>query len=154
MRFALGKGDLMAGPQGGSIAIPCLTYKDANKAVDWLCRAFGLHEHAVYRDDSGDVVHGELSCGTGLIMIGPETKGELSKYMGTPECAGGVCTQTIYVIVDDPDVHFANAKAEGAEILLEPSDKDYGGRDYSCRDPEGNIWSFGTYDPWTAGGNT
>lgn len=45
------------------------------------------------------------------------------------------------------------SKGRGAEILLEPSDKDYGGRDYTCRYLEGNIWSFGTFNPWTVGGN-
>jgi uncharacterized glyoxalase superfamily protein PhnB len=137
----------------GSIVIPCLTYKDANAAVEWLCRAFGLQERAVHRDAGGQVVHGELVYGSGLIMIGPDRKGSLSAYMATPERTGGLCTQTIYIIVDDPDAHYARAKSEGAEILLEPTDKDYGGRDYSCRDLEGNIWSFGTYNPWTVGGS-
>jgi uncharacterized glyoxalase superfamily protein PhnB len=50
-------------------------------------------------------------------------------------------------VVDEVDAHFARAKAAGAEIIREPEDQDYGGRDYSARDPEGNVWSFGTYAP-------
>jgi uncharacterized glyoxalase superfamily protein PhnB len=60
----------------------------------------------------------------------------------------GAITQTIYVIVPDPDAHHARAKAAGAEILREVTDQDYGGRLYTCRDPEGHVWSFGSYDPW------
>jgi len=52
------------------------------------------------------------------------------------------------VIVDDADKHCARAVAAGAEILLPLEDADYGGRGYSCRDPEGHVWNFGTYDPW------
>jgi uncharacterized glyoxalase superfamily protein PhnB len=59
-------------------------------------------------------------------------------------------TGGIYIIVDDVDGHAARAKAAGAEIVFEPVDQPYGGRGYTCRDVEGNIWSFGSYDPWAA----
>ena len=52
-----------------------------------------------------------------------------------------------YVTVEDADAHFAQAKAAGAEITMELTDLDYGSRDYGAKDPEGNVWSFGTYDP-------
>ena len=42
------------------------------------------------------------------------------------------------------------AKAAGAEITSEPVTQSYGGRDYTCKDPEGHVWTFGTYDPWAA----
>ena len=64
----------------------------------------------------------------------------------TPEQAGRV-TQTIYVTVDDVDAHAAVARAAGAEIVLEPEDRSYGGRGYSARDCERNVWSFGSYLP-------
>jgi uncharacterized glyoxalase superfamily protein PhnB len=50
--------------------------------------------------------------------------------------------------VEDADKHYARAVAAGAEIVMELRDEDYGGRDYSCRDPEGHVWNFGSYDPW------
>lgn len=130
--------------------ISTMRYKDANAAVEWLCRAFGLKEHAVYKDKDGKVAHAELAFGPGMIMLGPDADTEFGKYMTMPEKIGGKCTQTIYVIVDDADAHHARAKAAGAEILMAPKDQDYGGRDYSARDLEGHVWSFGTYDPWTA----
>lgn len=69
--------------------------------------------------------------------------------MTTVAKAGGN-TQAPYVIVQDVDGHCARARAAGAEIIMEPEDQDYGGRNYGARDPEGNAWSFGSYDPWAA----
>jgi uncharacterized glyoxalase superfamily protein PhnB len=57
---------------------------------------------------------------------------------------------TIYVVVTDPDRHYERARAAGAEIVRELTDQPYGSREYSARDPEGNQWSFGTYDPYGA----
>lgn len=139
----------MTGAQATSSLISCLIYEDADAAVDWLCKAFGFKERAVYRDDAGKVVHAELTFGNGMIMLGPDNKGEFGKLVMTmPVRAGGRCTQTIYVIVDDVDAHCARASALGAEILIAPREESYGGRSYSARDPEGHAWSFGTYNPW------
>ena len=57
-------------------------------------------------------------------------------------------SQSPYIIVADVDAHHASAAAAGAEVVMAPKDEDYGGRGYSCRDPEGNLWNFGSYDPW------
>lgn len=128
--------------------ISAMRYEDANAAVDWLCRAFGFQPHAVYKDGSGNVVHAELSFGNGMIMLGPNVESEFGRLMTMPKDAGGRCTQAVYVIVDDADAHHAHATAAGAEIVMPLKDEDYGGRGYSCRDPEGHVWTFGTYDPW------
>jgi uncharacterized glyoxalase superfamily protein PhnB len=139
----------MTGASQHSSLISCLGYKDADAAVDWLCRAFGFKEHAVYRNEAGRVVHAELTFGNGMIMLGPDQGGEFGKLVMTlPECAGGRCTQTIYVIVADVDAHFTQASAAGAEMVIAPRGESYGGRSYSARDPEGHAWSFGSYDPW------
>lgn len=139
----------MANEQLGGRLVSCLGYKDADAAVAWLCRAFGFEEHAVYRDEAGKVVHAELAFGNGMIMLGPDQGGEFGmRVMTLPERAGGRCTQTIYVIVDDVDAHHACAVAAGAETIIAPRGEGYGGRSYSARDPEGHAWSFGTYDPW------
>jgi uncharacterized glyoxalase superfamily protein PhnB len=130
--------------------ISAMRYDDATAAVDWLCRAFGFKEHAVYRDADNNVMHAELSFGNGMIMLGPNVDTPFSKYMTMPKDAGGRCTQTIYAIVDDADAHHAQAVAAGAEVVMPLKDESYGGRGYSCRDPEGHVWTFGTYDPWAA----
>jgi uncharacterized glyoxalase superfamily protein PhnB len=92
-----------------------------------------------------------LSFGNGMIMVGPDAKGEFGqRFMTLPERTGSRCTQAVYVIVDDVDAHHARAAA-GAKIVMPPKDEDYGGRNYAVLDPEGHAWSFGSYDPWTAG---
>jgi uncharacterized glyoxalase superfamily protein PhnB len=134
-----------------STVIPALSYRDAKAAVAWLSAAFGFDQHAVYEQD-GAVVHAELSFGNGMVMLGQVNDGEFGRRMRQPDEIDGRVTQTPYVIVADADAHYAQAKVAGAEILLDISDKPYGGRDYTCRDLEGHIWTFGTYDPWAAKG--
>jgi uncharacterized glyoxalase superfamily protein PhnB len=53
----------------------------------------------------------------------------------------------VYVVVDDPDALFERMRNAGIEVVMEPTDQDYGSRDFIVRDPEGNLWSFGTYVP-------
>ena len=129
----------MTGGSPKSGLISCLGYRDADAAVEWLGRAFGFKEHAVYRNDNGKVMHAELTFGDGMIMLGPDQGGEFGKAVMTlPERAGGRCTQTIYVIVEDVDAHHARATAAGAETIIAPRGESYGGRSYSVRDPEGD----------------
>lgn len=123
---------------------PVLRYTDCSAGIAWLKEAFGFEEHAVHRDGDGAVQHAELRAGAGLIMLGPYREG----WMGTsaPEPLGSPVS--VYVALADAealDAHYARAKAAGARIVMEPADQDYGSRDYSARDPEGNLWSFGTY---------
>jgi len=127
--------------------IPALHYRDAHAAIDFLCRAFGFEKKAVYEDGQGAVAHAELTLGNGMIMLGSVKDTEYGRLLVRPREAGGV-TMSIYAVVADPDAHCARAKAAGAEITREPVTQDYGGRDYTCKDPEGHVWSFGTYDPW------
>ena len=54
------------------------------------------------------------------------------------------------VVVEDPDAVHARAAEAGAEVVRGPQDTDYGSREFSVRDLEGNIWSFGTYQPWAS----
>jgi uncharacterized glyoxalase superfamily protein PhnB len=67
--------------------------------------------------------------------------------MKTPRQLGGRSTHVICGYAADPDEHFSRARAAGAEVIDEPADKPYGGRIYVVRDPEGYVWSFGTYRP-------
>jgi uncharacterized glyoxalase superfamily protein PhnB len=135
--------------QTTATVIPALQYQDARAAIDFLCRAFGFDKKAVYDGEGGAVAHAELTLGNGMIMLGSLNHGDYGKLLVSPRAAGGV-TMGVYVIVDDVDAHFARAKAAGAVITREPVTQDYGGRDYTAKDPEGHVWTFGTYDPWTA----
>lgn len=121
---------------------PTLVYRDAKAAIKLLTEAFGFSQVAVYEGEDGAVMHAELSYGNGAVMLGSKGKGGVfDKAMEGAGPAG------VYIVVDDVDAHHRRAAEHGAEILMEPTDQDYGSRDYMARDAEGNIWSFGTYAP-------
>lgn len=123
---------------------PFMSYKDAPAAIEFLCKAFGFEKKAVYANEDGSIAHAELNLGSGIVMLGTEKHSEL----GLRSSNGlGFVTQGVYIAIEDTDAHFAGAKAAGAEVVMEPTDRDYGSRDYSVRDPEGHLWSFGTYRP-------
>ena len=131
-----------------STVIPAMRYRDANAAIEWLCKAFGFEKHLVVPGENGTVAHAQLSFGNGMIMLGSAREDEFGRWVKPPREAGGIGSQSAYIVVEDADAHYARAKAAGAEIVMEVEDQDYGGRLYACLDPEGHFWSFGTYDPW------
>jgi uncharacterized glyoxalase superfamily protein PhnB len=129
--------------------MPCLTYRDAPAAIEFLCKAFGFEKKMVAPGGNNTIAHAELTLGNAMVMLGSMKDTAYGRLVKPPRELG-FSTQTIYIVVSDADVHYARAKAAGAEIVLELVSQDYGGRDYSCRDPEGHVWTFGTYDPWKA----
>jgi len=128
--------------------VPTLRYRDAATAIEWLCRAFGFEKHLVVPGDGGTIAHAQLTLGNGMIMLGSARDDAFGRLQKTPADVGGVGTQSSYVIVPDADAHHARAVAAGARVVYPLKDEDYGGRGYSCLDPEGHLWNFGTYDPW------
>ncbi|MEU3725933.1 VOC family protein [Streptomyces sp. NPDC031705] len=121
---------------------PTLLYRDAKAAIRQLTEAFGFTQVAVYEGDDGSVMHAELAYGNGAVMLG--SKGRGGVFDRAMEAAGPA---GVYVVVGDVDAHHRRAAEHGVEILMEPTDQDYGSRDYMARDAEGNVWSFGTYAP-------
>jgi uncharacterized glyoxalase superfamily protein PhnB len=133
-----------------SPVIPTLRYHDAAKAIDWLVDAFGFERHLVVEGDEGRIDHAQLTFGSGMLMCGShDDHGGYGDLVRTVRLVGAP-TGGIYVVVDDVDAHAERARAAGAEIVQPPEDQDYGGRNYTCRDLEGNVWSFGSYDPWSS----
>ena len=126
---------------------PALRYKDAQAALDWLKRAFGFSEKEVYRGDDGTIHHAELQLGAGIVMVGQYRE---DGWLGGKPPDALASTASVYAVVADPDAHHARAVAAGARIVRELENTDYGSREYSARDPQGNLWSFGTYDPYAA----
>jgi len=122
---------------------PALHYRDPDAALEWLKRAFGFEEKAVYRDEHGRIQHAELRLGDGIVMFG-------GVPADTARPDGDQPPVTIYAVVSDPDAHYERARAAGAEIVRELTDQPYGSREYGARDLEGNGWSFGTYDPYAS----
>ena len=119
---------------------PILIYRDCPAAIDFLERAFGFERHAVFEGESGAVTHGELRLGDELVMVSSASEGDERYNQVIGNCV-------LYLAVEDPDAHHDRAKAAGAPIERPLADQDYGSRDYTARDPEGNLWSFGTYRP-------
>jgi uncharacterized glyoxalase superfamily protein PhnB len=126
--------------------VPTLRYRDVPAAIDWLCAAFGFEKHLVVAADDGSVRYAQLAFGDGMIMLG-SVEDSLDGLMTQPDQTGGLETQVCYLFVDDARAHCARAKAAGAAIVLDIEDETSDGRGYSCRDPEGHVWNFGTYDP-------
>jgi uncharacterized glyoxalase superfamily protein PhnB len=120
--------------------IPTLRYKDAKAALEFLERAFGFERHTVMEND-GVIGHAELRHGDGVVILGTAGHGDARFDTGR---------SVIYVVVDDPDALHDQATAAGAEIVMELTDQDYGSREFAAEDPEGNVWTFGTYNPFTA----
>lgn len=120
---------------------PTFHFRDAHAAIDFLERAFGFERKAVYEGDDGKVQHAELRHGDGIVMLGDNQDSEFAKL------APPAGTGSVYIAVDDVDALHERARAAGAEIVYGPRDQDYGSRDFAARDPEGNLWSFGTYRP-------
>jgi uncharacterized glyoxalase superfamily protein PhnB len=128
--------------------VPGMAYRNAPEAIEWLCRVFGFEKHAVYPGPDNTIMHAELTLGDGMIMLGSVTSNTQNRFMKQPDEIGGAETRSDNLIVRDADAVYARAKAAGAEILFDIEDKPYGGRGFTCRDPEGRIWNVGTYDPW------
>ena len=122
---------------------PVLKYENAYAAIDFLERAFGFERHEVHEDDTGKVAHAQLRFGDQLVMIG-------STGAGNPIFDQGAGRTSVYLAVEDVESLHDRAQDAGAEIVMPLTDQDYGSRDFSARDREGNIWSFGTYQPEVA----
>jgi uncharacterized glyoxalase superfamily protein PhnB len=120
---------------------PSVLYRDADAAMTWLERTLGFERREDHRDEQGNVRHAEMSLGGGIVMFGTAGAGR-EPFRSLP-AAGAI----VYCAVDDVDALYERAREAGADIPVEPEDSDYGSRDVTVRDPEGNLWAFGTYRP-------
>jgi uncharacterized glyoxalase superfamily protein PhnB len=111
--------------------IPVLIYPDVREAVAWLTEAFGFAE----RVRIGENHRSQLRFGDGAVIVG-DVRGDRH-----PPSAGEV-THSVMVRVEDARAHCEHARAHGALILMEPTDFEYGERQYSAEDPFGHQWTF------------
>ena len=126
--------------------VPSLRYKDAKRAIEWLCEAFGFEKGLVIPGEGETIRHSRLTLGTGMIMVGTAREGE---HGGDPTTDMESTSHGTYVCVEDPEAHCARARAAGAEIVQEVEEQPHIGRLYACRDLEGHAWVFGEHDPWS-----
>ena len=122
---------------------PTLRYADPAAAVDWLVRAFGFSPQFVAHSPAGAVIHAQLRLGEGLLFLGPDNPAD-PYGMHSPRVLNGT-NQCVCVALQDVDAHYLHARNAGAAIVTEPYDTPYGSREYSCKDPEGHVWCFGSY---------
>lgn len=130
-----------------NLAAPCIyptaRYRDAEAMLEWLKSVIGFTERVIYRNN-GIIHHGELALGSSILMFGQERDDAYAKRIGDPRAKR---TDSLYVAVDDIAPLYERVKASGVKIEMEPYHTDYGSHDFACRDPEGNLWNFGTYWP-------
>jgi uncharacterized glyoxalase superfamily protein PhnB len=127
--------------------VPCMRYRDAPAAIEWLCDTFGFEPQLVVPNEDGTIAHAQLSFGNSMIMLGSVFDTEFGRLMKQPAEIDHFVTQSTYLVVNNADLVYGRALEAGAKILLDIKDEDYGGRGFTCRDPEGHVWSIGTYDP-------
>ena len=131
-------------PEGWPRISSAVFYDDASAAIDWLGRAFGFETRLKVEGGDGGVVHSELVFGGGVVMVASATRNERWR---SPHSIGGANTQSLFAYVEEVEAHFARARAAGANIVTEPTTKDYGSewgidRNYQAEDPEGHRWWF------------
>jgi uncharacterized glyoxalase superfamily protein PhnB len=132
-----------------STVIPGLRYRNAKAMIDWLCEVFGFEKQAVHAGPGDIVMHAQLTFGNGMIMIGSVNSATpSSKLLRQPDEIGGAETQAPYLVVSDIDAIYARAKRAGARMVMDLEEKEFGGKAFTCTDPEGHLWHVGTYDPW------
>ncbi|HEX4822574.1 MAG TPA: VOC family protein [Acidimicrobiales bacterium] len=117
--------------------IPVLPCVDIRAEHDFLVSVIGLDSGGLHEHD-GRVIHGEVRAGDRCFWL-HETGGAF-----TTPAASGVRTAGIVLHVADVDSHFERTRAAGATILRQPTDEDYGQREYGLRDPEGHDWYIAT----------
>jgi uncharacterized glyoxalase superfamily protein PhnB len=111
--------------------IPVLIYPDVREAVAWLEQVFGFEERVRIGEDH----RSQLSFGDGAMIVG-DVRGERR-----PPRAGEV-THSVMVRVENATAHYEHVKAQGARILMEPTDFEYGERQYMAEDLAGHHWTF------------
>ena len=111
--------------------VPVLIYPDVRAAVAWLTEAFGFEE----RLQIGEHHRSQMRAGGGAVIIG-----DVRHDRRPPR--PGEATHSVMVRVDDARAHCERARANGATILMEPTDFEYGERQYTAADPAGHQWTF------------
>ena len=119
---------------------PILRSSNASALIDFLCTAFGFEENFVLPSEDGNrILHAQLNWPLGGgIMLGDSSMYDFE--------LGQIGPSFVYLVTDQPDELYKRSTAAGAQIVHPLIDRDnYESREFSVKDPEGNVWSFGTY---------
>jgi uncharacterized glyoxalase superfamily protein PhnB len=130
------------------VIIPATRYRDIDAGLAFLTGTLGLTLHAVIRDSEDRVVHAQLVTDAGMLMVEPLGQGgDFDALMTHPSDTGGRETVTVFVVAADVASRYARAVASGAQIVIPLHSEAYGGLSFTLRDPEGHVWTLGSYDP-------
>ena len=116
---------------------PVVPYRDLAAGARFLVEAFGFVQHEAHKAEDGSLRYVELSLNGAPLGLGAHAEG--SMFDTGPA--------VVYISLDEVDSMHERARAAGAQILMPPTDQDYGSRDFVASDHEGNVWCFGTYQP-------
>jgi uncharacterized glyoxalase superfamily protein PhnB len=120
---------------------PTLLYGDADAGIEWLETVLGCERREIHRGEDGTIVHGELDFAGAIVMVGTAATGR-EPFSSLPPGRN-----LLYIAIDDPDGLHDRVVAAGGDVVVPLTNTDYGSRDFTVRDPEGNLWAFGTYRP-------
>jgi len=129
-----------------STTVPILRYREADQAIDWLCKAFGFEVFLKVPGNGGRIEHARLTLETNMIMLASIGRSGEEGFV-LPRDAGGV-TQSTCMAITNPDRVYKTAVAAGAKIAIDINDSEFGGRLFSCEDIEGHVWVFSNGDLW------
>lgn len=123
-------------------AVPIVPFTDPRKGIDWLTKAFGAVPTLVVPPDPDQPLdHAEVEIGTGVVMVDDADRDSVFALPGP------VVVYVVVATAPEVDALHDRAAAAGAEIVMGITDAEYGNHEFAARDPYGNIWSFGTYQP-------
>jgi len=133
-----------------AVIISTMRYQDAPKAIDFLCDTFGFKKHMVHQEEDGSIPHAQLLFGNAMIMVSSIKESDFDKLVKPPNLNNHINSMSPYIILDEETIeaHYEKAQAVGAEIVFPIKEQPFGGKAYSCKDTEGYLWNFGSYDPW------
>jgi uncharacterized glyoxalase superfamily protein PhnB len=135
-------------PKGWPRLSTAIYYRDAARATDWLCKAYGFEVRLKIEGEGGVIEHSELLFGEAVLMVGDERRQQQQgRPLVSPLSVQGSNTQSVMLYVDDASAHCERARAAGGTISSEPKVTDYGegywvDKSYQCVDPEGHHWWF------------
>ncbi|ASU80357.1 glyoxalase [Actinopolyspora erythraea] len=123
---------------------PILHYDDTRAALRFLVDVLGFHEVLAVPDDEGDIVHAELRWPGGGALVFGSTKHTDGVHARMRAGSGAV-----YVATENVDAVHSRVRRARGDVVVAPHDTEFGSGTgsyaFTVRDPEGNLWTFGTY---------
>jgi uncharacterized glyoxalase superfamily protein PhnB len=119
-----------------------IQYRDAPAAIQWLVEVLGFRVDERHDLPDGSVAHARLVWHMGQVFV--STRNPTSG----PWAAAGPASIALNTSEStEVDELYERAHAIGVDLIAELHDVPYGSHQFSARDPEGNLWTVGTYLP-------